>query len=603
MGDGVWRRNAYFGEADTFDPCFGHQPGNGEYHNHVQPVCLRAQLGDNVVVVKSTRVGTTYKEKPSAWTHSPILGWALDGYPIYGPYGYSNPKDPKSPVRRMVSSFRLRQITARTSLPDWALPNHPGVSRQLNPSQYGPAVDRVSPLGRYVEDFEYSAGLGDLDQYNGRLAVTPEFPEGTYAYFLTIDGDGLPAFPYIFGGEYYGAVKNGFHSGAPSDAKDYFTDNAFVGEKSSAPLLASWKVSQPGVVATIVNGKDPAAGPVSTWAGGRGGGRGRGGPPPGGGGPPPDGVGPPPEGRGRGRGPGGPGGGGSNGVSTPASADVQRIRESASAVYVESTGLPSYTIGPWFAPGDPGGVFQNMPAKQNARFEFPMSPAPASPHVSTGMGPVGVWVNGVAAFNFLDGATYSNSRGSDVGGGRVAPGLRMVSAASGEGGPAAPGSLMTITPTFGAVLVADGAKTVVTVTDAQGTARVAEVSLVSPERLNFRLPDETALGLANVVVSAGSGSTATSVNVVASYPHLFEFKGAAVKAGTRLVLEGSGYGKAGSASAIVGGESVVVTSVKSEKGVDRYEFVIPGKLTGKGPVEATVKVDGRVSNSVGLVVR
>jgi hypothetical protein len=577
MGDGVWRRNAYFGEADTFDPCFGHQPGNGEYHNHVQPVCLRAQLGDNVVVVKSTRVGTTYKEKPSAWTHSPILGWALDGYPIYGPYGYSNPKDPKSPVRRMVSSFRLRQITERTSLPDWALPNHPGVSRQLNPSQYGPAVDRVSPLGRYVEDFEYSAGLGDLDQYNGRLAVTPEFPEGTYAYFLTIDGDGLPAFPYIFGGEYYGAVKNGFRSGAPSDAKDYFTDNVFVGERSSAPLLASWKVSQPGVVATIVNGKDPAAGAVSTWTGGRGGGRGRG--------------------------PGGPGGGGSNGVSTPASADVQRIRESASAVYVESTGLPSYTIGPWFAPGDPGGVFQNMPAKQNARFEFPMSPEPASSHVSTGMGPVGVWVNGVAAFNFLDGATYSNSRGSDVGGGRVAPGLRMVSAASGEGGPAVPGSLMTITPTFGAVLVAEGAKTVVTVTDAQGTARVAEVSSISPERLDFRLPDETALGLANVVVSAGTGSTATSVNVVASYPHLFELKGAAVKAGAGLVLEGSGYGKAGSASAIVGGESVAITSVKSDKGVDRYEFVVPAKWAGKGQVEVMVKVDGRNSNVIRLVVR
>src|SRR5260370_23770880 len=43
-GDGIWLRNAYFGEQETFDSCFGHQPGNGEYHHHVQPLCLRARL-------------------------------------------------------------------------------------------------------------------------------------------------------------------------------------------------------------------------------------------------------------------------------------------------------------------------------------------------------------------------------------------------------------------------------------------------------------------------------------------------------------------------------------------------------------------------------
>src|SRR4051812_45721569 len=87
-GDGIWRRNAAFGEVQTFDSCQGHQPGSGTYHYHVNPTCLRAQLGDNLEVVRNSRIGASYREKASGWTHSPILGWAQDGYPIYGPYGY-----------------------------------------------------------------------------------------------------------------------------------------------------------------------------------------------------------------------------------------------------------------------------------------------------------------------------------------------------------------------------------------------------------------------------------------------------------------------------------------------------------------------------------
>src|SRR5882672_7399215 len=90
-GDGIWTRNAAFGELETFDLCNGHQPGSGMYHHHVNPICLRAQLNDNVVAVSAGRLGTQYAEKTSGWTHSPIIGWAFDSYPVYGPYGYSNP--------------------------------------------------------------------------------------------------------------------------------------------------------------------------------------------------------------------------------------------------------------------------------------------------------------------------------------------------------------------------------------------------------------------------------------------------------------------------------------------------------------------------------
>src|ERR1041385_3977017 len=100
QGDGIWLRNAYFGEAQTFDLCTGHQPGNGQYHYHANPICLRGQLNDNTEIARKARAGTIYREKAAPWTHSPILAWAFDGYPIYGPYGYSDPNNAASTITR-----------------------------------------------------------------------------------------------------------------------------------------------------------------------------------------------------------------------------------------------------------------------------------------------------------------------------------------------------------------------------------------------------------------------------------------------------------------------------------------------------------------------
>ncbi len=47
--------------------------------------------------------------------------------------------------------------------------------------------------GTYVADYEYVAGLGDLDECGGRECVTPEFPAGTYAYFLTDTWPSVPS--------------------------------------------------------------------------------------------------------------------------------------------------------------------------------------------------------------------------------------------------------------------------------------------------------------------------------------------------------------------------------------------------------------------------
>jgi len=109
--------------------------------------------------------------------HSKIIGYAFDGFPIYGPYGYSIPNESGSGVRIMQSSYRLQDR-----------------SRSNN----------TAPDGSYIEDFVYETRLGDLDQYNGRECHTPDYPTGIYAYFATVDIDNinLPVYPYLLGPQY-----------------------------------------------------------------------------------------------------------------------------------------------------------------------------------------------------------------------------------------------------------------------------------------------------------------------------------------------------------------------------------------------------------------
>ena len=120
--------------------------------------------------------------------HSPIIGWAYDGNPIYGPYGYS--KKSGGVAVRMKSGYY-----------------DDSASRSNRPPNY--------PSGYFVEDYTYYRVDDDsvLDENNGRYCVTPEFPKGTYAYFATIneiaDDAGpfrdyrRPIFPYLIGDNYF----------------------------------------------------------------------------------------------------------------------------------------------------------------------------------------------------------------------------------------------------------------------------------------------------------------------------------------------------------------------------------------------------------------
>ena len=201
-GDDVWNRDAYVNESVTFDAGNAHQAGR-QYHYHANPPGLRHSLGDSVDSDPSTN---TYTENFNG-SHSPILAWAADGFPIYGPYGYDDPNNPGSAVRRMIPGYAKRSITNRTTLPQWAA-DFQNKSVSLPANEYGPPVNATYVIGHYIEDYEF-LGTGDLDLYNGRTCITPEFPAGTYAYFVTIEADGTPAFPYAVGREYYGDPTGG----------------------------------------------------------------------------------------------------------------------------------------------------------------------------------------------------------------------------------------------------------------------------------------------------------------------------------------------------------------------------------------------------------
>ena len=107
---------------------------------------------------------------------SNIIGWAYDGNPIYGPYGYSNPKDSNSIPKRLISGYVLNSSNI---------------------------IDRPNSFssGFFVEDYQYT-NSGDLDENNGRFGKTPEFPDGAYAYFSTLDISSNPTFPYFIGNRY-----------------------------------------------------------------------------------------------------------------------------------------------------------------------------------------------------------------------------------------------------------------------------------------------------------------------------------------------------------------------------------------------------------------
>ena len=157
-GDHDWQYEPLGGAVDLgLDANHAHVQPTGSYHYHGLPTgLLEARKSD---------------DRPMT-----LLGYAADGYPIYGPLGPSDAADIESEPKRLTSSYRLRKGT-----------------RPDGRDGPGGVYD-----GSFVQDWEHVAGAGDLDEFNGRVGPTPEYPEGTFHYIIT---DDFPLIPRLFRGE------------------------------------------------------------------------------------------------------------------------------------------------------------------------------------------------------------------------------------------------------------------------------------------------------------------------------------------------------------------------------------------------------------------
>lgn len=139
--------------------------GLDENHAHVQPTGAYHYHGLPSLLLEDLHV--------HSGQHSPLVGWAADGFPVYALYGYADGQSGR--IAELTSSYQLKK-------------GH----RPTGNGQPGGHYD-----GTFVADYEFVAGSGDLDECNGRFTITPEYPQGTYAYFLS---NSWPVVPRCFKG-------------------------------------------------------------------------------------------------------------------------------------------------------------------------------------------------------------------------------------------------------------------------------------------------------------------------------------------------------------------------------------------------------------------
>jgi len=131
---------------------------------HVQPTGKYHYHGSPTLYLQNANIPTNKMT---------LVGYAADGFPVYYKYAYTNATDVNSAVIAMTSSYRLKSG------------KRPGDGVTAPCGSYD---------GVYSNDYEFVSGLGTLDQANGREGVTPEYPSGTYYYFITDDFPNIPRY-------------------------------------------------------------------------------------------------------------------------------------------------------------------------------------------------------------------------------------------------------------------------------------------------------------------------------------------------------------------------------------------------------------------------
>jgi hypothetical protein len=217
-----------------------------------------SRFGSNILIDKneyvqygyvgySTNIGLeVFGDQKYGLSHSPIIGWAYDGCPIYGPYGFSDPQNSNSNVKILRPGYVLDSSSV---------------------------IDRPNDFddGFFIEDYKF-VDNGDLDANNGKFCKTPDFPNGVYAYFagITTCCTGpldlySPEFPYFIGDKFnYTPVFENFdlklnqdfdfnnsqliRNTLPYNVSNEYGDNDFITEPNE-------NSSQNSVIESITKGK------------------------------------------------------------------------------------------------------------------------------------------------------------------------------------------------------------------------------------------------------------------------------------------------------------------------------------------------------------
>ena len=206
-GDGhsYQNQNTWFQLAPVFeyydmDLCFGHA-AKSKYHHHNFPNCLAENLNDN---------GTS---------HSPIYGFAADGFPIYGPW------QAKDTLAKSCWALRDYSSNSKTGCSDnersCILKNEydyrEGVISAPNRGPlFNETVETLSnnkilaTNGVYYQDYYYDTTCsGDddhLNEFNGH-----DHDDLGFHYHFTIDEHFLPTFPYSVGPKFFGSLPDTSH--------------------------------------------------------------------------------------------------------------------------------------------------------------------------------------------------------------------------------------------------------------------------------------------------------------------------------------------------------------------------------------------------------
>ena len=142
-----WRYDPMFvASGFNVDRHNAHAQANGAYHYHGSPLALFDHHDDTKA--------------------SPVIGFAADGFPIFGSYF-----DDNGTYRKATSSYQLK-VGAR-------------------PTGAGEPGEAISPFagdhydGRFRDDYQYVENAGDLDECNGMTV------NGVYGYYVT------DTFPYV----------------------------------------------------------------------------------------------------------------------------------------------------------------------------------------------------------------------------------------------------------------------------------------------------------------------------------------------------------------------------------------------------------------------